>query len=63
MTVSIGLIGCGNNSRSHLRGFADFTARIRDGSRPVHTHEEGTDVLKVIRAAYLSARRKREIDL
>lgn len=42
---------------------ADFVARIRDGSRPVHTHEEGTDVLKVIRAAYQSARQKREIDL
>jgi predicted dehydrogenase len=42
---------------------ADFVARMRDGSRPVHTHEEGTDVLKVIRAAYLSAQRKREIDL
>ena len=34
---------------------ADFAARIRDGSRPVHTHEEGTDVLKVILAAYRSA--------
>lgn len=42
---------------------AGFVGRIRDGSRPVHTHEEGTDVLKVILAAYLSAQQKREINL
>ncbi|MFF3468460.1 Gfo/Idh/MocA family protein [Streptomyces sp. NPDC002619] len=42
---------------------ADFVRRIRDGERPVHTHEEGTDVLKVILAAYRSAREKREIGL
>jgi predicted dehydrogenase len=42
---------------------ADFVRRIRDRSRPVHTHEEGTDVLKVILAAYRSAREKREISL
>jgi predicted dehydrogenase len=41
----------------------DFVRRIRDGSRPVHTHEEGIDVLKVILAAYRSAREKREITL
>jgi predicted dehydrogenase len=42
---------------------ADFVRRIRDRSRPVHTHEEGTDVLKVILAAYRSAQEKREIGL
>ena len=42
---------------------ADFVRRIRDRSRPVHTHEEGTDVLKVILAAYRSAREKQEINL
>jgi predicted dehydrogenase len=42
---------------------ADFVGRIRDGVRPVHTHEEGTDVLKVILAAYLSAQQRREINL
>ncbi|MET9240813.1 Gfo/Idh/MocA family oxidoreductase [Nonomuraea sp. NPDC003709] len=42
---------------------ADFVRRIRAGSRPVHTHEEGTDVLKVILAAYRSAQEKREITL
>jgi predicted dehydrogenase len=42
---------------------ADFVRRVRDGARPVHTHEEGTDVLKVILAAYLSAQQKREISL
>lgn len=42
---------------------ADFVRRIRDGVRPVHTHEEGTDVLKVILAAYLSAQQRREISL
>lgn len=42
---------------------ADFVRRIRDGSRPVHTGEEGTDVLKVILAAYESAKEKREITL
>lgn len=42
---------------------ADFVRRIRDRSRPVHTHEEGTDVLKVILAAYRSAQEKQEINL
>ncbi|MBD0737356.1 Gfo/Idh/MocA family protein [Streptomyces sp. CBMA29] len=42
---------------------ADFTARIRDGVRPVHTEDEGTDVLKVILAAYASARDKRTVAL
>lgn len=40
---------------------ADFTARIRDGIRPVHTEQEGTDVLKLILAAYRSAREQRTI--
>ncbi|AWS45079.1 Gfo/Idh/MocA family protein [Streptosporangium sp. 'caverna'] len=42
---------------------ADFVRRIGDRSRPVHTHEEGTDVLKIILAAYRSAQEKREISL
>ncbi|MCL2551594.1 MAG: Gfo/Idh/MocA family oxidoreductase [Actinomycetia bacterium] len=42
---------------------ADFVRRIHSRSRPVHTHEEGTDVLKVILAAYRSAQDKREIAL
>ena len=42
---------------------ADFVRRIRDRSRPVHNHEEGTDVLKIILAAYRSAQEKREISL
>jgi predicted dehydrogenase len=42
---------------------ADFVHRIREHLRPVHTHEEGTDVLEVILAAYRSAREKREIGL
>ncbi|SEG68753.1 Predicted dehydrogenase [Actinacidiphila yanglinensis] len=42
---------------------ADFVARVRDRARPVHTHEEGTDVLKVILAAYRSAQEQREIGL
>jgi predicted dehydrogenase len=42
---------------------ADFTARIRDGVRPVHTEQEGTDVLKVILAAYRSAKEGRTVAL
>jgi predicted dehydrogenase len=42
---------------------ADFVRRIRDRSRPVHTHEEGTDVLKIILGAYRSAAERREISL
>jgi predicted dehydrogenase len=42
---------------------ADFTARIRDGVRPVHTEQEGTDVLKVILAAYRSAKERRTVAL
>ena len=42
---------------------ADFVGRLRDRVRPVHTHEEGTDVLKVILAAYQSAQRKVEVGL
>lgn len=42
---------------------ADFVSRIRGRSRPVHTHEEGTDVLKVILGAYRSAHGKQEIAL
>jgi predicted dehydrogenase len=42
---------------------ADFTARIRDGVRPVHTEQEGTDVLKVILAAYRSAQERRTVAL
>lgn len=42
---------------------ADFVRRVRDGARPVHTHEEGTDVLKIILGAYRSARERREITL
>jgi predicted dehydrogenase len=42
---------------------ADFTARIRDGVRPVHTEQEGTDVLKVILAAYSSAKEQRTVAL
>jgi predicted dehydrogenase len=42
---------------------ADFTARIRDKVRPVHTEREGTDVLKVILAAYRSAQEQRTVAL
>jgi len=42
---------------------ADFVRRIREGSRPVHTHDEGTDVLKIILGAYRSAAERREITL
>ncbi|GAB2858202.1 hypothetical protein GCM10027176_70860 [Actinoallomurus bryophytorum] len=59
MTISIGLIGTDH----HPRTYAGFVRGIRDRSRPVHTHEEGTDVLKIILAAYRSAREKQEIKL
>jgi predicted dehydrogenase len=42
---------------------ADFVRRIRERTRPVHTHEEGTDVLKIILGAYRSAQERREISL
>lgn len=42
---------------------ADFVRRLRNRARPVHTHEEGTDVLKIILGAYRSAQEKREISL
>ncbi|MFJ9033095.1 Gfo/Idh/MocA family protein [Streptomyces sp. NPDC102274] len=48
---------------SHAAVCTDFIHRIRDRTRPVHTHEEGTDVLKVILAAYQSAQQKQEISL
>ncbi|MEW2523075.1 Gfo/Idh/MocA family protein [Actinacidiphila alni] len=40
---------------------ADFTARLTAGVRPPHTEQEGTDVLKVILAAYESARDRRTV--
>jgi predicted dehydrogenase len=59
LTISIGL----TDTDYHPRTYAGFVRRIRDRSRPVHTREEGTDVLKVILAAYRSAREKQEITL
>jgi predicted dehydrogenase len=35
---------------------AHFAQSIQRGSRPIHTHEEGTQVLEIILAAYESAR-------
>lgn len=78
MTVSVGLVGRGDIARAHLRGYrftpdeaiATATAtvvadadRTRDGPRPAHPHEEGTDVLKNILAAHRSAHERREIGL
>jgi predicted dehydrogenase len=37
---------------------AHFADSIRTGSRPIHTHKEGTEVLGIILAAYESARER-----
>ncbi|WP_284253445.1 hypothetical protein [Pseudolysinimonas kribbensis] len=37
---------------------AHFAHSIRTGSRPLHTHVEGTEVLGIILAAYASARER-----
>jgi hypothetical protein len=59
MTMSIGLFGRCDISRAHLRGHRSIPER----AEPVHTHEEGTDVLTIILAAHRSAHEKREIAL
>ncbi|HLI01273.1 MAG TPA: Gfo/Idh/MocA family oxidoreductase [Acidimicrobiales bacterium] len=41
----------------------DFAECIRDGRRPLHTHIEGTEVLRVILGAYRSAAERRIVAL